>query len=70
LKSRKENKNLIVVSIVAKSFLRYQIRAIIGEVINCYEGKQAISELKEKLVNFQEKNQKYKNIAPASGLYL
>ena len=59
-----------MVSIIAKSFLRYQIRAIIGEVINCYEGKQTTSNLKEKLTLFQEKNQKYKNIAPASGLYL
>ena len=59
-----------MVSIIAKSFLRYQIRAIIGEVINCYEGKQTINNLKEKLINFNQKNYKYKNIAPAAGLYL
>ena len=69
LKSWKR-KNVIVISIIAKGFLRYQIRAIIGEVINCYEGKQSIKNLQDKLVNFGKKNYKYKNIAPASGLYL
>ena len=59
-----------MVSIIAKSFLRYQIRAIMGEVINYYEGKQTINNLKEKLINFNQKNYKYKNIAPAAGLYL
>jgi len=65
-----KRKNIIVISIIAKSFLRYQIRAIIGEVINCYEGKQTVNDLKAKLVNYNKKNYKYKNIAPASGLYL
>jgi len=55
---------------MAKSFLRYQIRAIIGEVINCYEGKQTIAVLQAKLTNFDKLNYKYKNLAPASGLYL
>ena len=69
LKSWKR-KSIVVISIIAKSFLRYQIRAIIGEVINCYEGKQNIKDLQAKLTNFAKKNYKYKNIAPASGLYL
>ncbi|RHZ35295.1 tRNA pseudouridine(38-40) synthase TruA [endosymbiont GvMRE of Glomus versiforme] len=69
LKSWKRE-NIIIISITAKSFLRYQIRAIIGEVINCYEGKQTIADLKEKMTNFAKKNYKYKNIAPAAGLYL
>ena len=43
---------------------------MIGEVINCYEKKQTIDNLKEKLLKFNEKNYKYKNIAPPSGLYL
>jgi tRNA U38,U39,U40 pseudouridine synthase TruA len=55
---------------VAPSFLRYQIRAMVGEIINCYEAKQTINDLKEKLINYDQKNYKYKNIAPASGLYL
>lgn len=55
---------------MAKSFLRYQIRAIIGEVINCYEGKQTIADLQAKLTNCTKKNYKYKHIAPAAGLYL
>ena len=53
LKSWKR-KNVIVISIIAKGFLRYQIRAIIGEVINCYEGKQTVNDLKEKLLNFDK----------------
>jgi tRNA pseudouridine38-40 synthase len=69
LKSGKKE-NIVIIRIIAKSFLRYQIRAMIGEAINCYEGKQTINNLKEKLLNFARKNYKYKNIAPASGLYL
>ena len=69
LKSWKRQ-NIVIISIIAKSFLRYQIRAIIGEVINCYEGKQTSTDLQEKLINFAKPNYKYKNIAPATGLYL
>jgi len=72
INSLKINKkaDIVIISIIAKSFLRYQIRAIIGEIINCYEGKQTITDLKEKLKNFDKKNYKYKNIAPSFGLYL
>ena len=59
-----------MISITAKSFLRYQIRAIIGEAVNCYEGKQIIEDLKTKLTNSNNPSYKYKNIAPSSGLYL
>jgi tRNA pseudouridine38-40 synthase len=69
LKSWKR-KNIVVISIIAKSFLRYQIRAIIGEAINCYERKQTIGDLQVKLTNFDKLNYKYKNIAPPAGLYL
>lgn len=62
--------NIIIISIIAKSFLRYQIRAMVGEVINCYERKQKMEGLREKLIRTQEKKYKYKNIAPATGLYL
>jgi len=65
-----KSKNIVVISIIAKSFLRYQIRAMIGEVINCYEAKETIKNLQEKLINFDKENYKYKNIAPAAGLYL
>ncbi|CFW92936.1 tRNA pseudouridine synthase A [endosymbiont DhMRE of Dentiscutata heterogama] len=65
-----KKQNIIVISIKAKNFLRYQIRAIIGEVIDCYEGKQNITNLQEKLINFDKKGYKYKNLAPAGGLYL
>jgi tRNA U38,U39,U40 pseudouridine synthase TruA len=43
---------------------------MIGEAINCYEGKQTIADLKDKLVHFDKENYKYKNIAPAAGLCL
>lgn len=43
---------------------------MIGEVINCYEEKQTTEDLQAKLLNFDKKNYKYKNIAPATGLYL
>lgn len=62
--------NIIIISIIARGFLRYQIRAMIGEAVNCYkEGGSAIN-LKEKLTNYNKKNYKYKNLAPANGLYL
>lgn len=69
LKSWKKQ-NIVVISIVAKGFLRYQVRAIIGEAISCYRGKQTITDLQQKLINSNEKNYKYKNLAPAEGLYL
>lgn len=59
----------IIIVIRARSFLRYQIRAIIGESINCYEGGQNIETLRNKLINSDYPN-KYRYIAPASGLYL
>ncbi|CAI2201033.1 4742_t:CDS:2, partial [Funneliformis geosporum] len=46
------------------------LKTIIGEVISCYEGKQTVNDLKEKLLKFNQANYKYKNIAPAAGLYL
>ncbi|WNE41187.1 MAG: tRNA pseudouridine synthase A [Mycoplasmataceae bacterium] len=69
LKTQK-NGSIVTISIIAKGFLRYQIRAIIGEVVNCYEKEKNSDYLKEKLTNCDKKNYKYKNIAPASGLYL
>lgn len=66
---KKNNSELLIISIIARSFLRYQIRAIIGESIKCYEAKQTIQQLKKKL-NFSEPNSKYKLLAPAGGLYL
>ena len=65
-----KNKKTLIISIIARSFLRYQIRAIIGESINCYEGKQTLEKLKEKLTSPNQKNLKYKILAPAGGLYL
>ena len=66
---KKNNSELLIISIIARSFLRYQIRAIIGESIKCYEAKQTVQQLEKKL-NFSEQNSKYKLLAPAGGLYL
>ena len=65
-----KNKETLIISIIARNFLRYQIRAIIGESINCYEEKQTLEKLKEKLNSPNKKNLKYKILAPAGGLYL
>ncbi|RHZ37321.1 tRNA pseudouridine(38-40) synthase TruA [endosymbiont GvMRE of Glomus versiforme] len=65
-----KNKELLVISVIARSFLRYQIRAMIGESIKCYEGKQTIEKLQEKLNYPKQKNLKYQILAPAAGLYL
>lgn len=65
----KNSSDLLTISIIARSFLRYQIRAIIGESVECYEAKQTIQQLKRKLI-FSEQKSKYKFLAPAGGLYL
>jgi len=69
IKAKKE-KELVVIKIKSHGFLRYQIRTIIGEVINCYQGKQIIKDLQTKLTNFSQLNYKYRSIAPTAGLYL
>jgi tRNA pseudouridine38-40 synthase len=65
-----KRRGIIVIKVVAQHFLRYQIRILIGETINCHEGKQTIGDLQAKLVNFNSQNYKYKNVAPATGLHL
>ncbi|MCE8162828.1 MAG: tRNA pseudouridine(38-40) synthase TruA [Candidatus Moeniiplasma glomeromycotorum] len=66
-----KKKEVVIIKITSRHFLRYQIRALIGEIINCYEGKQTLENLREKLINFSQTNYyKYKKLAPASGLYL
>ncbi|RHZ37014.1 tRNA pseudouridine(38-40) synthase TruA [endosymbiont GvMRE of Glomus versiforme] len=65
-----KREELLIISINARGFLRYQIRAMIGESIKCYEGKQTIKKLQEKLNYPQKKSLKYQTLAPASGLYL
>lgn len=60
--------NLVVIKIIAKGFLRYQIRAIIGESLIYYNNGTCIDNLKERLTG--EFSDKYKSIAPSSGLYL
>jgi hypothetical protein len=40
------------------------------KLLNCYKEGGNTLDLKEKLTNHDEKNYKYKHIAPANGLYL
>jgi tRNA pseudouridine38-40 synthase len=63
-----EKKELIIIKFTSKGFLRYQIRAIIGEAINYCENKIGIKEIEEKLNNKLPK--KYSRKSPSSGLYL
>ncbi|KLL02539.1 MAG: tRNA pseudouridine synthase A [Mycoplasmataceae bacterium RC_NB112A] len=65
-----KRKGIITIRIVARHFIRYQIRALVGEAINCYEKKQKVEDLQVKLTNFNQQGYKYKNLAPATGLYL
>lgn len=60
----------MIIRIISKGFLRYQIRAMIGESIKCYEGKLDIDELKKKLSFFSNSLLKYKFLAPPNALYL
>lgn len=62
--------DLIVVKFFAKGFLRYQIRAIVGEsVYYCLNKKEDNLEL-ENRIKHGGIDSKYKRIAPPSGLYL
>lgn len=63
-----KRESLIVIRVLAKGFLRYQIRAIIGESINFLWNKKDVKNLKKMLL--ADVDDKYKSIAPSSGLYL
>lgn len=60
----------IVIIIRGKGFLRYQVRFIIGEAIQCYENKQTLESLKRKLFQPEKLNNKHHSLAPPTGLYL
>ena len=60
--------DFIVVRILAKGFLRYQIRAIVGECVSFYQSNKDLDRLKTMLLG--DVTDKYKKIAPSSGLYL
>jgi len=66
-----KRKNVIIISFVSKSFLRYQIRAILGEVVNSFNNKNNNigNERLKKLLDKKDNN-KYRYLAPSSGLYL
>lgn len=69
-----EQESLIIIVFKGKGFLRYQIRAIVGEVISCYEGRYKLENLIKKLFCLEKgnsvDNDKYRCLAPPSGLYL
>lgn len=72
-----KRKNILIISVIGKSFLRYQIRAIIGESIKCYEfelksgSKELTTQaIKKKLFQSDKLGLKYRFLAPAGGLYL
>lgn len=64
----KKIKSTLKISFKAKRFIRYQIRALIGESVSVCEGNRTIEELKKMLES--EIIKKYKFIAPSSGLFL
>lgn len=60
--------DFILIRIIAKGFIRYQIRAIVGESLHYYKFDKDINHLRSRLNG--DLDIKYKNIAPSSGLYL
>ena len=60
--------DFVVIKVVGKGFLRYQIRAIIGESLYLFQNGLNIEVLKKMLS--LEINKKYSHIAPSCGLYL
>lgn len=60
--------NTYVFKVKAKGFLRYQVRLMMGALIDVGSNKISIEELKESLTNFNE--DKMKTIVPSSGLIL
>lgn len=61
--------NLLVIRFISSGFLRYQIRIMVSETISCYEEKQSINDIANKL-EFPDKFPKYKSISTPNGLYL
>ncbi|HXN54535.1 MAG TPA: tRNA pseudouridine(38-40) synthase TruA [Mycoplasmatales bacterium] len=64
-----ESNDIICITFLAKGFLRYQIRAIIGECLDKHMNYNAESILND-MLSCKMSESKYKKIAPASGLYL
>ncbi|WNE41745.1 MAG: tRNA pseudouridine synthase A [Mycoplasmataceae bacterium] len=60
--------DFVVIRIIAKGFVRYQIRAIVGESLHYYRFDKDVNHLRSRLNGLVD--MKYKNIAPSSGLYL
>ena len=61
-------KEVYVFKVSSKGFMRYQVRLMMGALVEIGRGTWSIKDLKEKLENIQGEN--VKNVAPSSGLVL
>ena len=60
--------NVYTFKVRSKGFLRYQVRLMMGALVEIGRGNWSIDDLKEKLENIEAEN--VKNVAPSSGLVL
>ncbi|WP_375315429.1 hypothetical protein [Spiroplasma endosymbiont of Tipula paludosa] len=58
----------MIIIIKAPSFIRHQVRMIVGSILACYEGKISLTQLQEKLLNPLALKTKYQ--VSGEGLYL
>jgi len=61
-------KNSYVFIVASKSFMRYQVRLMMGALVEVGRGSWSIEDLKESLLNFD--GTQIKHVAPSSGLTL
>ena len=59
---------IYVFKVRSKGFLRYQVRLMMGALVNVGRGEWSIDNIENSMINFNE--QQIKNIAPSSGLCL
>jgi tRNA pseudouridine38-40 synthase len=57
-----------VFKVKSKGFLRYQVRLMVGALVNVGRGESSLNDIKESLDNFE--GMQIKHIAPSSGLVL
>ena len=62
------NKDILIFSFKAVSFLRHQIRIIVGSILACYENKIDLISLKNKLNRVEDSKSNFKSIG--NGLHL
>ncbi len=64
----KKHQDLVIIIIKVPSFIRHQVRMIVGSILACYEGKISLAQLQEKLLNPLTLKTKYQ--VSGVGLYL